>query len=60
MTTVFSCTLDALGSMTASGSLLFLVVGSQGLAGTIKVCEWMLLLLVLKELSSILTVGYGH
>lgn len=59
MTTVFSCALDALGSMTASGSLVFLGVGSLGLAGTIKVFEWTLLLLVLKELSSILTVG-GH
>lgn len=57
MTTVFSCALDALGSMRASGFLLFLGVGSLGLAGTNKVCEWTLLLLVLKKLSSILTVG---
>lgn len=58
MATVFSCALGALGNMRASSCLLFLGVGSLGLAGTTsKVYKWTLLLLVLKKLSSTMTVG---
>lgn len=48
----------SLGNMRASDCLLFLGVGSLGLACTTgKVYKWTFLLLVLKKLSSTMTVG---